>query len=84
MKYRTPDVVGAAELVRPRGATTRVVNGASVGAMASIHAPEQLEILPGARHGTDMPCSGQPTARPLLELVLRFLRCVPPGGEERG
>jgi pimeloyl-ACP methyl ester carboxylesterase len=141
------DVVGASELVRSRGATTLVVIGASVGAMASIHAavthrirpaalveiggvnhasgydfsradlrelegaklfvsaagdgyggadaarewhgwanaPKQLEILSGARHGTDMLRSGQPTARPLVELVLRFLtRWAPPGGEERG
>jgi pimeloyl-ACP methyl ester carboxylesterase len=137
------DVVGAAEFVRSRGATTLVLIGASIGAMASLHAavshqvqpaalieiggvnhasgydfsreqlraldcaklfvsskddvyagadaarewygwanePKQLEILPGAAHGTDMLRRGEPTARPLLELVVRFLtRTVPPDG----
>jgi dienelactone hydrolase len=44
--------------------------------------PKQLEILPGAQHGTDMLRRGEPTARPLTELILRFLtRTVPPDGE---
>ena len=41
--------------------------------------PKQLEILPGSAHGTDMLIEGQPTARPLVSLVLTFLnRAVPP------
>lgn len=41
--------------------------------------PKQLAILPGSAHGTDMLVKGQPTARPLMELMLRFLtRAVPP------
>jgi dienelactone hydrolase len=134
------DVVGAAGFVRSRGATTVVLIGASIGAMASLYAavshriapaalieiggvnhasgydfsreqlrglaapklfissaddiyggaeaarewhgwargPNQLEILPGAAHGTDMLRQGEPTARPLTRLVLRFLsRQVP-------
>jgi pimeloyl-ACP methyl ester carboxylesterase len=139
------DVVGAAEFVRSRGATSVVLIGASIGAMASLRAavshrvypaglieiggvnhasgydfsraqlqelegaklfvssagdiyggadaarewygwanqPKQLEILPGGEHGTDMLRKGEPTARPLVKLVLRFLmRAVPPSGEE--
>jgi dienelactone hydrolase len=135
------DVVGAANFVRARGAKDVVLIGASIGAMASLHAlangsveaaalielggvnhesgydfsraelealegdklfvssagdtyggadaarewhgwarePKQLTILPGDAHGTDMLVKGQPTARPLTELVLRFLRrAVPP------
>ena len=34
---------------------------------------KQLEILPGAAHGTDMLRTDEPTARPLIRLVLRFL-----------
>jgi dienelactone hydrolase len=46
--------------------------------------PKQLEILPGAAHGTDMLRKAEPTARPLISLVLRFLaRHVPAAGEER-
>jgi dienelactone hydrolase len=46
--------------------------------------PKQLEILRGAEHGTDMLRSGEPTAKPLVELVLTFLaRTVPPQGAER-
>jgi pimeloyl-ACP methyl ester carboxylesterase len=42
--------------------------------------PKQLEILPGSAHGTDMLIEGQPTARPLMELITAFLtRAVPPG-----
>jgi predicted alpha/beta hydrolase len=135
------DVVGAADFVRARGARDVVLIGASIGAMASLHAlatgsveaaalielggvnhesgydfsraelealegdklfvssagdtyggadaarewhgwarePKQLAILPGSAHGTDMLVKGQPTARPLMELMLRFLtRAVPP------
>jgi uncharacterized protein len=135
------DVVGAASYLRARGAKKVVLVGASIGAMASLHAlaegavaasafieiggvnhesgysfsrrnlqalaghklfissvddtydaasaarewhrwanePKQLELLPGAEHGTDMLLPGQPTARPLTELVLEFLaRAVPP------
>jgi alpha/beta superfamily hydrolase len=135
------DVVGASEFVRSRSASSLVLIGASIGAMASLHAavshrvepaafieiggvnhasgydftreqlqelegaklfvssagdtyggadvarewygwarePKQLEILPGAEHGTDMLRKGEPTARPLLKLVARFLaRTVPP------
>jgi dienelactone hydrolase len=138
------DVVGAAEFVHSRGATSVVLIGASIGAMASLYAavshrlepaalieiggvnhasgydftrdqlqelpgaklfvsaaddgyggasaarewygwanePKQLEILPGAQHGTDMLRGGEPTAKPLVEFVLRFLtRAVPPDGE---
>jgi dienelactone hydrolase len=140
------DVVGAAKFVRSRGATSVVLIGASIGAMASLYAaashrvepaalieiggvnhasgydfsrrelqevagaklfvssaddryggadaarewhgwatrPKQLAILPGAEHGTDMLRSGEPTATPLVRLVLSFLmRTVPPIGEER-
>jgi alpha/beta superfamily hydrolase len=135
------DVVGAADFLRTRGAAEVVLIGASIGAMASLHAlamgsveaaalielggvnhesgydfsrkqlealegdklfvssahdsyggadaarewhgwardPKQLAILPGSAHGTDMLVKGQPTARPLMELLLRFLtRAVPP------
>ena len=135
------DVVGGADFLRSRGATEIVLAGASIGAMASLHAlvtssveaaalieiggvnhasgydfsreqiealdgaklfvssaddfygaadaarewhswasePKQLEILPGGDHGTDMLIKGQPTARPLGELVLTFLtHAVPP------
>lgn len=45
--------------------------------------PKRLEILPGSEHGTDMLRKGEPTARPLVKLVLRFLMgTVPPRGEE--
>jgi dienelactone hydrolase len=137
------DVVGAVEAVRSRGATSVVLIGASIGAMAALYAavshrvepaalieiggvnhesgycfsreqlqqltgaklfvssahdvyggaeaarewhgwanePKQLEILAGAQHGTDMLRQGEPTAKPLVELVLRFLmRIVPPRG----
>jgi dienelactone hydrolase len=129
------DVVGASDYLRARGAKEVVLVGASIGAMASLHAlardrldapafieiggvnhasgysfsrrdlqaleghklfvssvgdaygaadaarewhrwarePKQLELLPGAEHGTDMLVAGQPTARPLTELVLEFL-----------
>ncbi|HEX2434001.1 MAG TPA: hypothetical protein VHI55_08635, partial [Gaiellaceae bacterium] len=136
------DVVGAADFLRERGAREVVLIGASIGAMASLHAlvtgsvdaaafvdiagvnnrsgyaftreqlealegaklfvsssddpysaadaarewhrwakePKQLEILPGSAHGTDMLNEGQPTARPLMELITGFLtRAVPPG-----
>jgi hypothetical protein len=44
---------------------------------------EAARDLPGAQHGTDMLRKGEPTARPLVKLVLRFLmRTVPPSGEE--
>jgi uncharacterized protein len=139
------DVVGASAFVRSRGATSVVLVGASIGAMASLYAavshrvdaaalieiggvnhaggydfsraelqelqgatlfvssagdiyggaeaarewygwanePKRLEILPGSQHGTDMLRKGEPTARPLVKLVLRFLmRTVPPSGEE--
>jgi pimeloyl-ACP methyl ester carboxylesterase len=47
--------------------------------------PKQLEILPGGEHGTDMLRKGEPTARPLVELVLTFVvRAVPPSGDEAG
>jgi alpha/beta superfamily hydrolase len=134
------DVVGAAAFLRSREATTVVLVGASIGAMASLEAavthrvdpaalieiggvnhsggydfsraelrelegaklfvssaddgyggtdaarewhgwakePKQLAILPGIEHGTDMLLPGEPTARPLVRLVLRFLtRAVP-------
>jgi dienelactone hydrolase len=46
--------------------------------------PRQLAILPGAAHGTDMLPSGEPTARPLVRLVLRFLaRSAPPHEQPR-
>jgi dienelactone hydrolase len=129
------DVVGAVSYLRAREANEVVVVGASIGAMAALHAltkkgleafafieiggvnhesgysfsrrdlqaleghklfvssvddyydaapaarewhrwakePKQLELLPGADHGTDMLIAGQPTARPLTELVLEFL-----------
>lgn len=129
------DVIGASDYLRARGANEVVLVGASIGAMASLHAlardrldasalieiggvnhasgysfsqrdlqaleghklfvssvgdtygaadaarewhrwarePKQLELLPGAEHGTDMLSAGQPTARPLTELVLDFL-----------
>jgi pimeloyl-ACP methyl ester carboxylesterase len=139
------DVVGASRFVRSRGATSVILIGASIGAMASLQAavshrvepaafieiggvnhasgydfsraqlqeldgpklfvssaddiyggaeaarewhgwsnePKRLEILPGAEHGTDMLRKGEPTARPLVKLVLRFLiRTVPPSEEE--
>jgi pimeloyl-ACP methyl ester carboxylesterase len=135
------DVVGAADHLRARGANEVVLVGASVGAMASLHAltkegleasafieiggvnhesgysfsrcdlqvleghklfvssiddmydaadaarewhrwakePKQLELLRGYEHGTDMLIAGQPTVRPLTELMLRFFaRAVPP------
>jgi uncharacterized protein len=135
------DVVGAADFIRVRGARDVALIGASIGAMASLHAlatgsveaaalielggvnhesgydfsraelealegdklfvssagdtyggadaareshgwarePKQLAILPGSAHGTDMLVKGQPTAWPLMELVLRFLtRAIPP------
>jgi alpha/beta hydrolase fold len=135
------DVVGASSYLRARGADEVVLVGASIGAMASLHAlardrvgasafieiggvnhesgysfsrrdlqalephklfvssvgdtydgadaamewhrwakePKQLELLPGAEHGTDMLIAGQPTVRPLIELVLEFLaRAAPP------
>jgi pimeloyl-ACP methyl ester carboxylesterase len=140
------DVVGAAEVVRSRGATTLVLIGASIGAMASLYAavsdrvkpaavieiggvnhasgydfsreqlrqlagvklfvssandiyggadaahewhdwatePKQLAILAGAAHGTDMLRRGEPTANPLVRLLLTFVaRTVPPDGEGR-
>jgi hypothetical protein len=40
--------------------------------------PKQLELLRGYEHGTDMLIAGQPTARPLTELVLDFLASVTP------
>jgi dienelactone hydrolase len=41
--------------------------------------PKQLAILPGSAHGTDLLREGQPTARPLTELILAFLaRAAPP------
>lgn len=129
------DVVGAAEFVRAKDASTLVLIGASIGAMASLQAavshrvapaalielggvnhasgynfsrehlqalncaklfvsskddryggadaarewhgwatePKELEILAGAAHGTDMLRRGEPTARPLVEHILRFL-----------
>ena len=129
------DVVGASDYLRARGANEVVLVGASIGAMASLHAlaqdrvdasafveiggvndasgysfsrrdlraleddklfvssvgdtygaayaarewhrwarePKQLELLPGAEHGTDMLIAGQPTVRPLIELVMEFL-----------
>jgi pimeloyl-ACP methyl ester carboxylesterase len=135
------DVVGGAAFLRDRGARDVVLVGASIGAMASLHAlvtrsvdaaalaeiggvnhasgydfsreqlqaiggdklfvssahdpyggadaarewhawarePKQLEILPGSAHGTDLLVEGQPSARPLIELVLTFLtRAAPP------
>jgi hypothetical protein len=46
--------------------------------------PKRLEILPGGEHGTDMLRKGEPTARPLVKLVLRFLmRTDSPRGEEQ-
>lgn len=134
------DVVGASDFVRARGATDVVLIGASIGAMASLHAlatrsleaaafieiggvnhasgydfsreqlgtlegaklfvssaddtygaadaarewhdwarkPKQLAILPGNAHGTDMLVDGQPTAAPLMELVLTFLNHAAP------
>jgi dienelactone hydrolase len=135
------DVVGAANYLRAKRADEVVLVGASIGAMASLHAlardrveasafieiggvnhasgysfsrrdlqaletpklfvssvgdtyeaadaarewhrwaeePKQLELLPGAAHGTDMLIAGQPTVRPLTELVLEFLaRAAPP------
>jgi uncharacterized protein len=46
--------------------------------------PKRLAILPGSQHGTDMLRQGEPTARPLTNLVLRFLRrFVPPDGQAR-
>jgi uncharacterized protein len=135
------DVVGAVDFLRSRGVTTLALVGASVGAMASLHAlatnsveaaalveiggvnhesgydfsreeleavegaklfvsatgdtygaadaarewyswarqPKRLELLEGSAHGTDMLIEGQPTARPLMELVVTFLvRAVPP------
>jgi uncharacterized protein len=135
------DVVGASGFVRARGATDVVLIGASIGAMASLHAlatrsveaaalieiggvnhrsgydfsrkqlealegdklfvssaddtygaadaarewhgwvrePKQLAILPGNAHGTDMLVDGQPTAKPLMEVLLTFLeKAVPP------
>jgi alpha-beta hydrolase superfamily lysophospholipase len=134
------DVVGASEFLRERGARDIVLVGASIGAMASLHAlvtgnaeaaalveiggvnyasgyafsrdqlealdvdklfvssahdeygaadaarewhrwarePKQLEILPGAAHGTDMLIEGRPTARPLIELILSFLATAAP------
>jgi alpha-beta hydrolase superfamily lysophospholipase len=135
------DVVGASEFLREGGARDVVLIGASIGAMASLHAlvtgkaeaaalveiggvnyasgyafsqeqlealdvdklfvssehdeygaadaarewhrwardPKQLEILPGFAHGTDMLIEDQPTARPLVKLILAFLmKAVPP------
>jgi dienelactone hydrolase len=135
------DVVGAADFLRGRGVRDVALVGASIGAMASLHAlvtksveasafvevagvnfrngyafsrkqlealevdklfvssaedqlpavfaarewhrwarePKQLEILPGGEHGTDMLIKGQPTAKPLMELLLTFVtRAVPP------
>jgi pimeloyl-ACP methyl ester carboxylesterase len=135
------DVVGAVAFMRARGSTDVVLVGASIGAMASLHAlttgavlakalveiggvnysggydfsrgdlqalegeklfvssagdeygaadaarewhgwarePKQLEILAGRAHGTDMLIETEPTARPLVDLVLTFLtRAVPP------
>ena len=135
------DVVGAANYLRARGADEVVLVGASIGAMASLHAlakgaveasafieiggvnhesgysfsrrdlqaleghklfvssvgdtyggadaarewhrwakePKQLELLRGHWHGTDMLIEGQPTVRPLTELVLEFVaRAAPP------
>jgi dienelactone hydrolase len=134
------DVVGAVSYLRAREANEVVVVGASIGAMAALHAltkedleatafieiggvnhesgysfarrdlqaleghklfvssvddyydaasaakewhrwasePKQLELLPGADHGTDMLIAGKPTARPLTELVLDFLAHAAP------
>jgi pimeloyl-ACP methyl ester carboxylesterase len=40
--------------------------------------PKRLEILPGGEHGTDMFREGEPTARPLIQLVSTFLATVAP------
>lgn len=38
--------------------------------------PKRLAILPGYQHGTDMLADGEPTARPLRELIVDFVRTV--------
>jgi hypothetical protein len=47
--------------------------------------PKRLEILSGPEHGTDMLRTDEPTARPLVELVLGFVtEAAPPRPEEQG
>jgi pimeloyl-ACP methyl ester carboxylesterase len=40
--------------------------------------PKRLEIFDGDEHGTDLLQEGEPTAKPLIELVLQFVANVVP------
>ena len=44
--------------------------------------PKRLEIFDGGAHGTELLLTTEPTAKPLIELVVRFLeQAAPPGSD---